>query len=78
MTAATPITVIAGVVTTAYAVSGQVGIAFGFVVVALVLALFSVGYVAMSRHVTNAGAFYAYVARGLGRVPGVATSMIAL
>lgn len=33
---------------------------------ALLFALFSVGYVAMSRHITNAGGFVAYIARGLG------------
>jgi len=40
--------------------------------------LFAVGYVAMSRHVTNAGAFYAYAARGLGGQAGGAVSMMAL
>jgi amino acid transporter len=44
----------------------------------IVLALFAVGYVVMSRHITNAGAFYAYVARGVGRPPGMATAMIAI
>ena len=32
----------------------------------------------MSRHVANAGAFYAYVARGLGKVPGVGAAFVAL
>ncbi|MGH3656314.1 MAG: APC family permease [Micromonosporaceae bacterium] len=78
MSAATPFTVVAGVVTTAYAVTGMTAIPFAFIAVACVLALFSVGYVAMSRHVVNAGAFYAYITRGLGRIPGVAAAMIAL
>jgi amino acid transporter len=78
MSAATPFTVVAGVVTTAYAVTGMTAIPFGFIAVAAILALFSVGYVAMSRHVVNAGAFYAYISRGLGRIPGVAAAMIAL
>ena len=37
-----------------------------YVIAALLFAVFSVGYVAMSRHVTNAGGFVAYVAKGLG------------
>src|SRR4029079_1442279 len=40
--------------------------------------LFAVGYAAMSRHVANAGAFYAYVARGLGKVQGVGAAFVAL
>ena len=42
------------------------------------LALFAVGYVAMSRRIVNAGAFYTYVARGLGRPSGVAAAFVAL
>ena len=78
MSAATPFTVVAGVVTTAFAVTGMTAIPFAFIAVAAVLCLFSVGYVAMSRHVVNAGAFYAYISQGLGRVPGVGAAMIAL
>jgi amino acid transporter len=44
----------------------------------IVLVCFAVGYVAMSRHVTNAGAFYAYVSRGLGRPLGVGTAAVAV
>ena len=32
----------------------------------------------MSRHVPNAGAFYAYVQRGLGRAPGLGSAFLAL
>ena len=67
MSAAAPLTVVAGVVTTGYAVTGVTGIPLTFLVVGAVLAVFSVGYVAMARHVAHTGAFYAYVARGLGR-----------
>ncbi|WP_238591922.1 APC family permease [Pseudonocardia sp. EC080625-04] len=64
--------------TTAYAVSGNQGVPLAFLGVAAVLVLFTVGYAAMSRHVANAGAFYAYLARGLGRPAGVAGSFVAL
>ncbi|TDB70016.1 APC family permease [Micromonospora sp. KC723] len=78
LSAAAPLTVIAGVVTTGYAVTGVTGIPLAFLVVAAVLALFSVGYVAMARRVENAGAFYAYVSRGLGRPAGVGAAWVAL
>jgi len=49
-----------------------------YLMVAAVLGVFAVGYVAMARHVTNAGAFYSYIARGLGRPAGVAAAFVAL
>ncbi|MFC0003746.1 APC family permease [Micromonospora siamensis] len=76
--ASAPLTVLGGGVTTMYAVSGNVGAALSFILLAAVLAIFAVGYAAMSRHVANAGAFYAYIANGLGRAGGVAGSAVAL
>jgi amino acid transporter len=78
MSAATPLTVVAGVVTTGFAVTGLIGIPLAFIIIGVVLALFSVGYVAMARHVVNAGAFYAYISQGLSRPLGVGCSWIAL
>ncbi len=49
-----------------------------YLVVGLVLLLFSVGYAAMSHQVSNAGAFFAYVGRGLGIVPGVGSAFVSL
>jgi amino acid transporter len=73
-----PLTVAAGVIPSAYATTGLTGIPAAFLVVALILALFAVGYVAMTRHITNAGAFYAFIARGLGRPAGVTAALVAL
>jgi amino acid transporter len=73
-----PLTVAAGVIPTAYATTGLTGIPAAFVVIAVILAVWAAGYVAMARHIRNAGAFYAFIARGLGRVPGVAAALIAL
>jgi amino acid transporter len=78
LSAAAPLTVVAGVVTTGYAVTGITGLPISFLVVGAVLAVFAVGYVAMARHMVNAGAFYAYIARGLGRPTGVAGAWVAL
>jgi amino acid transporter len=41
-----------------------------FIVAAIVLVIFSVGYVAMSRKKTTTGGFYSYISHGLGREIG--------
>src|ERR1700750_2228723 len=76
--ASAPLTAVAGGPVAAYLVTGNKGVAFMFIPLGIVLALFAVGYAAMSRHVANAGAFYAYVARGLGKVQGVGAAFVAL
>jgi len=73
-----PLTVAAGVIPTAFQTTGLTGIPAAFLTVALVLALFSAGYVAMARHITNAGAFYAFISRGIGRIIGVAAALVAV
>jgi amino acid transporter len=78
LTAAAPLMVVGGVVTTGWAVTGTTGFPLAFLVVAVVLAVFCVGYMAMARRVTNAGAFYTYIARGATRTLGVGGSFIAL
>jgi amino acid transporter len=78
MSAATPLTVVAGVITLAYAITGLLGLPLAFLLVGVLLAVFGVGYVAMSRHVANAGAFYAYIAAGLGRPIGVGAAWVAV
>jgi amino acid transporter len=73
-----PLTVAAGVIPTAYATTGLTGIPAAFLVIAVILALFALGYVAMARAIRNAGAFYAFIAAGLGKVAGVAAALVAL
>ncbi|SDH62625.1 Amino acid transporter [Sinosporangium album] len=78
ISAAAPLTVVAGSVSTAYAATGVTGVPLGFLLLGAILGIFAVGYVTMARHVVNAGAFYAYTAKGLGRPVGVATAWVAL
>ncbi|GIJ50049.1 amino acid permease [Virgisporangium aliadipatigenens] len=78
LSAAAPFTVVAGVVTTGWAVTGIIALSVAFLVIGVVLMLFSVGYVAMARRIEHAGAFYAYIARGLGRPAGVGAAWVAL
>ncbi|GAA3948249.1 APC family permease [Actinoplanes auranticolor] len=73
-----PLTVITLVVPLALAATGLLGFPIAILAVAGLLMIYAVGYLAMARHIPNAGAFYAYVAHGLGRPFGVGTSWFAL
>ena len=76
--ASAPLTAVAGGQAATYLVTGNKGVPFMFIPLGIMLALFAIGYAAMSRYVTNAGAFYAYVARGLGKVQAVGAAFVAL
>lgn len=76
--ASAPLTVVAGGVASTYLVTGNTGVPLLFLILAAILALFVSGYAAMSHHVTNAGAFYAYVAKGISKTVGVGTAFVAL
>lgn len=78
LSAAAPLMVVSGVVTTAYAVTGLTALPAAFVAMGVLLGLWAVGYVAMSGRISNAGSFYAYIAQGISRPLGVAAAWIAL
>ncbi|MEV5352735.1 APC family permease [Streptomyces sp. NPDC052693] len=78
LAATAPLMVVAGVMPTTFAVMGIVGQPLLFVVLGVVLILFGIGYAEMSRHVHNAGAFYAYISRGLGGTAGAGAALVAL
>lgn len=78
ISAAAPLTGVAGAMPLAFLLGNGTGIPLTFILLTLVMLIFAAGYVAMSRHVTNAGAFYAYAARGLGGTWGGAVSITAL
>ncbi|MBE8476715.1 APC family permease [Streptomyces justiciae] len=78
LAATAPLMVVAGVMPTTFAVMGIVGQPLLFVALGVILILFSVGYAEMSRHVHNAGAFYAYISRGLGGTAGASAALVAL
>ena len=76
--ASAPLTAVAGGQAVSFLVTGNRGIPFLFIPIGLTLVLFASGYAAMSHHMTSAGAFYAYVAQGLGKAGGVGTAFVAL
>ena len=70
LAASAPLMVVAGIMPTVFGLMGIIGQPILYVVLTVVLVLFSIGYTEMSRHVHNAGGFYAYIARGLGPTAG--------
>lgn len=63
--AAAPMAAVVGASPVLFAASGP-GTPVIYVIAALLVALFSVGYLRMSHSIANAGGFVAYIARGLG------------
>jgi amino acid transporter len=70
---------------TAVTANGPISIAFGgpaasiaFIVAGVVLGLFAAGFTAMSLFVRNAGAFYTYITRGLGKPLGLGSALLAV
>ena len=78
LSAQAPLTGIGGALPLAVALGNGAGAPAAYLVVGLVIALFAVGFIAMSRHVTDEGAFYAYIGRGLGRRLGTGSALLAL
>jgi amino acid transporter len=73
--AAAPLVGMTGAVPVAIAAGNGAGAPGAYVAIGIVLLVFSSAYSAMSRVVTNTGAFFAYVGRGLGLAPGVGSAL---
>jgi amino acid transporter len=78
LAAATPLTVVTTVIPAAYARGDGSFVPLAFLALGVVLLLFCAGYAAMARRSPNAGALYAFVARGLGRPIGIGAAWVAL
>jgi amino acid transporter len=78
LSAQAPLTGIAGAVPIAVALGNGTGTPAAYVLAGAVILLFSVGFVTMGRHVVDAGAFYTYIGKGLGRTAGVGSAGVAL
>ncbi len=74
---AAPITAMTGNVPIAIGAGNGIGAPAGFLFATVVLVIFTIGYSAMARHITATGAFYGFVTRGLGRIAGLATGLMA-
>lgn len=74
---AAPITAMTGNVPIAVGYGNGIGAPAGYLVATIVLTLFTIGFVAMARYVTTAGAFYGFITHGLGQVWGMASGVLA-
>ncbi|MFF3611397.1 APC family permease [Streptomyces sp. NPDC002580] len=78
LSAQAPLTGIAGAVPIAVALGNGAGAPAAYLGAGAVVLLFSVGFVAMGRHVVDTGAFYTYIGKGLGRPTGSGSAGVAL
>src|SRR4051795_7198871 len=74
---AAPITAMTGNTPIAIGYGNGIGAPAGFLVATIVLTLFTIGFIAMARHITTAGAFYGFITHGLGQVWGMASGALA-
>jgi amino acid transporter len=78
LAAAAPFTVVTAVVPSTFTRQDAIVVPIAFVLLGVILLLFSVGYAAMARRAPTAGALYSFIARGLGRPIGVGAAWLAL
>ena len=76
--AAAPMAAMIGNVPVAFLYGNGPGLPVAFAIAGAALLCFCVGYAAMSRRVVNTGAFYTYVARGIGKPPAVGAAYLAV
>ncbi len=74
---AAPITAMTGNLPIAIGSGNGGGTPGAFLFATAVLAVFTIGYGAMARHVTATGAFYGFITRGLGRAAGLGAGLMA-
>lgn len=76
--AASPLGVIGGPVPLGIALGNGAGFPFMYIIATAVLLFFAVGFTSATPFVRSAGAFYAYVDKGLGRSAGLGAAFVAL
>ena len=73
---AAPLTIVIALAPLAFLLGGEIA-PVGYLAAGAVYLLFTVGYAAMSRYITNAGALYAYIRSGLGQTLGGGAAYLA-
>ncbi|MER6955717.1 MULTISPECIES: APC family permease [unclassified Streptomyces] len=74
---AAPITAMTGNVPFMVSAGNGIGAPASYLVAMVVLAIFSVGFTSMAKHITSTGAFYGFISYGLGRSVGLASGLLA-
>ncbi|KNC17847.1 amino acid permease [Arthrobacter sp. RIT-PI-e] len=77
LAAVAPLTAAVVVAALAIALGNGGGVVMAFVIVAVTLLLFAVGYAQMSKDLVNASGFYAFIVKGLGRTAGLVAGFVA-
>lgn len=78
LAAVAPLTGMVVIAAIGIAVGNGGGMVAAFLLAMVVLLLFAVGYAQMSRILTSAGGFYAFVVKGLGNTMGLVAGFIAM
>ncbi|MFF2315035.1 APC family permease [Arthrobacter sp. NPDC058097] len=78
LSAQAPLTGVVGAAPLAAALGNGAGAPGAYLVVGIVIVIFAVGFVAMSRKVQANGAFYAYITAAFGRKTGTGAAWLAL
>ena len=74
---AAPLTVMVANTPLIITMGNGAGLAFDALVATIIMFLFAIGFVAMSKFISNAGAFYSYIQKGLGRTLGLGSATLA-
>lgn len=74
---AAPLTVMVANTPLIISMGNGAGAPFDALVATTVMLLFTIGFVTMSKYIKNAGAFYAYIQKGLGRTVGLGSATMA-
>lgn len=72
---AAPLVGCLGNIPLAVAYGNGIGAPAGFIVAAIILMCFAVGYVAMTRRLSSTGGFYTFISRGLSKSLGLAAGL---
>lgn len=73
-----PLTVITGYMPLIMMEGNGLGLPLAFLAAGCLIMLFAFGFTAMSKHAPNPGAFYSYIAIGLGRHLGLGSAFVAI
>ncbi len=74
---AAPITAMSFNVPVGAGYGNGIGVPAGFLFATIVLSIFAIGFSAMAKRITTAGAFYGFISQGLGQVWGMAAGLLA-
>ncbi|HWU46176.1 MAG TPA: APC family permease [Humibacter sp.] len=77
ISAAAPLTIVAGVAPLAILIGG-VGAPIVYTLAGVILGIFAIAFMAMTRYVKALGGFYTYITHSLGKVVGLGSSFVAL